>query len=63
MLQSKSSPEKIHPKVDKVIQELVPSEFDDFVVSIESISKALTNFAFRKKMIGLMIIGIQEGKY
>ena len=49
MLQSKSSPEKIHPKVDKVIQELVPSEFDDFVISIESISKALTNFAFRKK--------------
>ena len=49
MLQSKSSPEKIHPKVDKVIQELVPSEFEDFVVSIESISKALTNFAFRKK--------------
>ena len=49
MLQSLSSPENIHPKVDKVIQELSPSEFDEFVTSIESITKALENFAFRKK--------------
>ena len=48
MLQGKSSPEKIHPKIDSVIQELTPEEFEDFVVSIESINKALKNFAFRK---------------
>ena len=48
MLQSQSSPEKIHPKIDKFIQELIPSEFDDFIISIESITKAIENYTFRK---------------
>ncbi len=45
-LQRLSSPEKIHSKLDSLIQELEPDEFDDFLVGIESVLKTIENFAF-----------------
>ena len=48
-LRKLSSPEKVQPKFDSLIQELLPEEFDDFLVGIESVQKTIENFAFNQE--------------